>query len=111
MGRRFRLNSWLNYCVVRNHVARIQATRIGGARKSPVRILWVKAGKLLPVDTGGKIRSYNILRQLARAHEVTLLSYYGGKKDSDYETAIQAELPGAHTIWTAALDGSALAQS
>jgi polysaccharide biosynthesis protein PslH len=76
-----------------------------------VRILWVKAGKLLPVDTGGKIRSHNILRQLARAHEVALLSYYGGKKDSDYETAIQAELPGAHTIWTAALDGSALAQS
>ncbi len=26
-----------------------------------MKILWVKAGKLLPVDTGGKIRSYNIL--------------------------------------------------
>src|SRR5260370_1982646 len=75
-----------------------------------LRILWVKAGKLLPVDTGGKIRSYNILRQLARDHQVTLLSYYGGQKDFIYEGEIQRELPGAETIYTAALDGSALAQ-
>ena len=76
-----------------------------------MRILWVKAGKLLPVDTGGKIRSFNILRHLARAHTVTLLSYYGGRKDADYESAIAKELPGAQTIYTAALDGTALAQS
>ena len=76
-----------------------------------MRILWVKAGKLLPVDTGGKIRSYNILRHLARNHEVTLLSYYGGQRDSAYEAEIQRELPGAQTIYTAALDGSVFAQS
>lgn len=76
-----------------------------------MRILWVKAGKLLPVDTGGKIRSYNILRHLAFGHEVTLLSYYGGKKDSAYETAVQRELPGTQTICTGALEGNALAQS
>ncbi len=76
-----------------------------------MRILWVKAGKLLPVDTGGKIRSYNILRHLARSHEVTFLSYYGGKKDPAYEVEIQCELPGARTISTTALDGSELAQS
>ena len=76
-----------------------------------LRILWVKAGKLLPVDTGGKIRSFNILRHLARAHSVTLLSYYGGRKDSGYETAIARVLPGAETIRTAALDGNVLAQA
>jgi glycosyltransferase involved in cell wall biosynthesis len=76
-----------------------------------VRILWVKAGKLLPVDTGGKIRSYNILRHLARTHEVTFFSYYGGQRDATYEVDIQRELPGASTIHTAALDGSAFAQS
>jgi glycosyltransferase involved in cell wall biosynthesis len=81
------------------------------AGESRLRILWVKAGKLLPVDTGGKIRSYNILRHLARGHAVTLLSYYGGRKDPAYETEIRRELPGAETIHTAALDGSALAQS
>lgn len=76
-----------------------------------MRILWVKAGKMLPVDTGGKIRSYNILRHLARNHQVTLLSYYGGQRDSDYEMAIQREFPGAETIYTAALDGHFVAQA
>jgi sugar transferase (PEP-CTERM/EpsH1 system associated) len=76
-----------------------------------VRILWVKAGKLLPVDTGGKIRSYNILRHLARAHEVSLLTYYGGEKDSKYEADILQEFPGARTVWAASLGGSALVQS
>jgi glycosyltransferase involved in cell wall biosynthesis len=75
-----------------------------------LRVLWVKAGKLLPVDTGGKIRSYNILRHLARTHQVTLLSYYGGKKDPEYESSAMREFPGAETIHTAALDGSAVAQ-
>ncbi len=78
---------------------------------SNLRILWVKAGKLLPLDTGGKIRSYNILRHLARRDEVTLLSYYGGKRDPDYEAEISRELPGTQTIATSALDGDAVAQS
>ena len=64
----------------------------------------------MPVDTGGKIRSFNILRHLAREHEVTLLSYYGGRRDPDYEAAIAQRLPGAQTIYTAAPDGT-LAQS
>jgi sugar transferase (PEP-CTERM/EpsH1 system associated) len=42
-----------------------------------MRILWVKAGGLLPLDTGGKIRSYHILRELARRHEVTFFTFYG----------------------------------
>jgi polysaccharide biosynthesis protein PslH len=75
-----------------------------------MKMLWVKAGKLLPVDTGGKIRSFNILRHLAREHEVTLLSYYGGDRDPDYEAAIAQRLPGAQSIYTAAPDGT-LAQS
>jgi polysaccharide biosynthesis protein PslH len=41
-----------------------------------MKILWVKAGGLVPPDTGGKIRSYNILRQLALQHSVTFFSYY-----------------------------------
>lgn len=41
-----------------------------------MNILWVRAGGLLPVDTGGKIRSYNILRELAGRHSVTFFSFY-----------------------------------
>jgi sugar transferase (PEP-CTERM/EpsH1 system associated) len=73
-----------------------------------MRVLWVKAGKLLPVDTGGKIRSYNLLRFLAKDHEVTLLSYYGGQRDPDYEAALAKEIPGSETIYTAAPDSNAI---
>jgi glycosyltransferase involved in cell wall biosynthesis len=69
-----------------------------------MKILWVKAGKLLPVDTGGKIRSYNILRRLAERHEVTFLSYYGGHRDLAYESEICDHIPGAKVIYTAARD-------
>ena len=41
-----------------------------------MKILWVKAGGLVPPDTGGKIRSYNILRQLARKDTITFFSFY-----------------------------------
>jgi glycosyltransferase involved in cell wall biosynthesis len=73
-----------------------------------MRILWVKAGKLLPVDTGGRIRSYNMLRQLVTRHEVTLLSYYGGQRDNGYESAIREHFPGTVTIWTGAPDTTLL---
>jgi glycosyltransferase involved in cell wall biosynthesis len=63
-----------------------------------VKILWVKAGQLLPIDTGGKIRTYNLLRELAREHEVTLLSYYGGPRDIRYEEALRAEFPHAEAL-------------
>jgi glycosyltransferase involved in cell wall biosynthesis len=70
-----------------------------------MRILWVKAGKLLPVDTGGKIRSYNILKQLAVRHDVVLLSYYSGARDLAYERAIRDHFPAAAVIYTGAGDG------
>jgi glycosyltransferase involved in cell wall biosynthesis len=75
-----------------------------------MRILWVKAGKLLPVDTGGKIRSYNLLRELATRHETILLSYYGGERDRDYEAEIARQLPGAVTIHTGATESNTLRQ-
>jgi sugar transferase (PEP-CTERM/EpsH1 system associated) len=41
-----------------------------------MRILWIKAGGIYPLDTGGKIRSFHIARELARRHELTLFTYY-----------------------------------
>jgi sugar transferase (PEP-CTERM/EpsH1 system associated) len=49
-----------------------------------MKILWVKAGGLVPPDTGGKIRSYNILRELARKHSVTLFSFYAAHKNDQH---------------------------
>src|SRR5262245_59066058 len=73
-----------------------------------MKILWVKTGKLVPVDTGGKIRSYNILRRLAGRHEVTFLSYYGGRRDEAYEHEICEHLPGTKVIYTATRDATTL---
>ena len=73
-----------------------------------MRLLWVKAGKLLPVDTGGKIRSYHLLRHLAASNDVTLLSYYGGERDAAYEQDIRSHFPEAEVIWTGIPSASAL---
>jgi glycosyltransferase involved in cell wall biosynthesis len=73
-----------------------------------MRILWVKGGKLLPVDTGGKIRSYNLLRQLAARHEVTLLSYYDGQRDTSYESEIVEHFSRAVAVSTGRPESSAI---
>lgn len=52
-----------------------------------MKILWVKAGGLVPPDTGGKIRSYNILRQLARQHSITFFSFYA-EHDNDLHSGL-----------------------
>jgi polysaccharide biosynthesis protein PslH len=54
-----------------------------------MKILWVKAGGLVPPDTGGKIRSYNILRELARLHSVTFFSFYAAH-DNDVHADLKS---------------------
>jgi sugar transferase (PEP-CTERM/EpsH1 system associated) len=45
-----------------------------------MNILWVKTAGLYPPDTGGRIRSYNILRHLANHHSVTLFTFYAAQE-------------------------------
>jgi polysaccharide biosynthesis protein PslH len=79
--------------------------------RSIVKILWVKAGKILPVDTGGKIRSFNLLRALDARNEVTLLSYYGGARDREYERALVEAFPHAVPMHTGTPEGSPVAMA
>ena len=65
-----------------------------------MRILWVKADKLLPVENGGNIRSFHVLRHLAANHEVTFYSYYGGEPDPAYERELGRQLPGSVAVCT-----------
>ena len=39
-----------------------------------MRILWVKTGPLLPLDTGGKRRTHAMLSEISKTHEVLYLS-------------------------------------
>ncbi len=41
-----------------------------------MKVLWVKSGGLVPLDTGGKIRSFHILKELARRHPTDLFTFY-----------------------------------
>jgi polysaccharide biosynthesis protein PslH len=66
----------------------------------PVRILWVKANKLLPVHSGGDIRTYHIARELASRHSLTFFSYYDGDTDPVYERLLAEQLPGAVCLST-----------
>jgi sugar transferase (PEP-CTERM/EpsH1 system associated) len=47
-----------------------------------VRILWLKTELLHPVDKGGKIRTYNMLREMKREHHITYLTLDDGSADS-----------------------------
>jgi sugar transferase (PEP-CTERM/EpsH1 system associated) len=49
-----------------------------------MKILWVKAGGLVPPDFGGRIRSYQILKELARWHQVTLFTFYAEQADDPH---------------------------
>jgi glycosyltransferase involved in cell wall biosynthesis len=65
-----------------------------------MRILWVKADKLLPVQNGGNIRTFHVLRYLSGQHKLTFFSYYAGSRDEEYESELQRELPGSVAICT-----------
>lgn len=75
-----------------------------------MRILWVKADKLLPVQNGGNIRSYHVLRYLSAHHELTFYSYYGGMPDPDYERELEQQLPGAVAVCTGKRELSGVAR-
>lgn len=51
-----------------------------------MRVLWVKSNLLHPLDSGGKLRTYNMLKHIRRDHDVTYLAY----ASSDPEAADRA---------------------
>jgi glycosyltransferase involved in cell wall biosynthesis len=65
-----------------------------------LKILWAKANKILPVHSGGDIRSYNLARELAARHELTFFSYYDGAPDEAYEKTLREHFPGALSLCT-----------
>ena len=50
-----------------------------------MRILWVKAGGLLPLDRGGRIRSYNLVRELAERHRLTFFGFHGQEDNAAHD--------------------------
>ena len=48
-----------------------------------MRIVWIKTELLHPLDKGGRIRSYQMLRSLSRQHHVTYVCLDDGLAASD----------------------------
>jgi len=41
-----------------------------------MRLCWIKAGGFVPLDFGGRIRSFQMVKELAHRHAVTVLTFY-----------------------------------
>jgi polysaccharide biosynthesis protein PslH len=54
-----------------------------------MRILWLNANLLLPLDKGGKIRTWHLMRHLARRHEVTYLTFAGDVEAEAHRPAMR----------------------
>lgn len=48
-----------------------------------MRILWLKTELLHPVDKGGKIRTYQMLKELKKEHQITYLTLDDGSAEAD----------------------------
>jgi len=48
-----------------------------------MKLLWLNAGLLQPLDKGGKLRTWHLMRHLARRHAITYLSFEGASQTAD----------------------------
>ena len=47
-----------------------------------MRIVWIKVGGLWPLNTGGRLRSFHIVSELARRHRLTVLTTHDPGENS-----------------------------
>ncbi len=62
-----------------------------------MNILWLKTGPLHPLDSGGKLRTYNMLRHLSRQHQITYLAHFPAGTEESVQTL--ADEYSSHHIW------------
>jgi sugar transferase (PEP-CTERM/EpsH1 system associated) len=56
-----------------------------------MQILWLKSDLLLPLDKGGRLRTWHLMRHLARRHQITYLSFADGLADGMSAVAQRVE--------------------
>jgi polysaccharide biosynthesis protein PslH len=55
-----------------------------------MKILWLNTGVLLPLDKGGKLRTWHLMRHLARRHAITYLSFTDPDAAPEHRAAMAA---------------------
>lgn len=63
-----------------------------------MKLLWLKYGELFPLDTGGKLRSFHLLRELSRHLDLTFVSYADGLSNPEYPRLLHEHLPGSRHV-------------
>jgi sugar transferase (PEP-CTERM/EpsH1 system associated) len=53
-----------------------------------VRILWLNANLLLPLDKGGKLRTWHVMRHLAKRHDITYLSFSDPSETGEHRSGM-----------------------
>ena len=54
-----------------------------------MKILWLNAGLLLPLDKGGKLRTWHLMRHLAARHDLTYLSFSDPADRDEHRTGMR----------------------
>lgn len=62
-----------------------------------MRILWLKSDLLLPLDKGGKLRSWHLLRHLAIRHEITYVAF-ASRHEAAHVEGMRAVAHSVHVI-------------
>ncbi len=55
-----------------------------------MRILWLNASLLLPLDKGGRLRTWHLMRHLATRHEITYLAFATPEETSTHRAEMSA---------------------
>jgi sugar transferase (PEP-CTERM/EpsH1 system associated) len=63
-----------------------------------MKLLWLNAGLLLPLDKGGKLRTWHVMRHLAARHDITYLSFEDSTQTEADRTGMRAVCSRLETI-------------
>jgi sugar transferase (PEP-CTERM/EpsH1 system associated) len=63
-----------------------------------MRVLWIKSDVLLPLDTGGKLRTWHLLRNLAKRHDVTYLGFAAADQRPDHLDGMRQVARHVHVV-------------
>lgn len=67
----------------------------GNGENERLNILWIKMGGLYPVNTGGRLRSFHILTEMSKKHDVTVLTTHVPGEDPEMH---EKHLPGCKEV-------------
>lgn len=61
-----------------------------------MKILFVTYNLPYPLNSGGKVRAYNLIKELSREHEITLFSYYRDNSQLEYVDELRKYCANVH---------------